>query len=322
MTGVSERYVCNLHELSPDAIESYGGKATNLSILQRSGFRTPKGFAISGHYYRDMLETIPVAQKLLNRLDSVDDFEEIIELAVNLQAALASSGIPSDMLQEVRRAFSDLQGGNYSESGYAVRSSASIEDTGAFSFAGQAESYLCVKKLDDILTSIKKVWQSAISPQSAIYLKTRGIRMDTVRMGVVVQEMVDADISGVLFTVNVIENNKDQMLIESTWGLGEGIVGGKVVPDTFIVDRTTISPLNKILGSKELTFIQGDGCTVRYETPLVKRGAFTLSDSDLERLVGLALKVEERMGCPQDIEWCMKNGEIVILQSRPITTLS
>ncbi|MFW9920903.1 MAG: PEP/pyruvate-binding domain-containing protein [Candidatus Thorarchaeota archaeon] len=310
-----------LHEISPDEIQNYGGKAANLSILQRNGFTVPRGFAISGVYYHQMIQSIPEAKELMIKLDESQDFEEILELAANLQAVFIPSKLPNGMILELQEMFSTLQNRTHAKYGYAVRSSASIEDGRSFSFAGQADTYLCVKEIEDVLISVKNVWQSAISPQSAIYLKTKDIPMSSIRMGVVIQEMIDAVISGVLFTANVIDSRMDHMLIEATWGLGEALVGGKVVPDTYVVDRETMTSISRTLGSKESTFIQGNGCTLCVETPLTKREAFVLSDEILRDLIELGIEIEEKMGCPQDIEWCVGDGEIVVLQSRPITTL-
>ena len=318
---LSEKPVCYLDAVPPNDVENYGGKATNLSLLRRYGFNVPNGFAISGCYYRQMIDDNPDAKQLMNELDKVDDFEEILGIAANLQAAIESSDMPQVMVQEIRSIFSEIQVHTHEKQMYAVRSSASIEDCGALSFAGQAETYLCVEKIDEILASVKNVWRSAISPQSSIYLKTQGVQISRIRMGVVVQEMVDADISGVLFTANVIDHSMDQMLIESTWGLGEALVSGKVVPDTYILDRNTMTPISTTSGSKEITYIHGEGCTVRTETPLSKREQLTLSPSDLRKIAELGLAIENKMRCPQDIEWSIKEDEIIVLQSRPITTL-
>ncbi len=318
---VSTRYILNLNEIHPNGIQIYGGKAANLSKLHTHGFHIPRGFAISGYYYRQMLDSIPEATELMLKLDNTDEFEDILEIATNLQAVILHSELPAEMVQELREMFSKLQSNTHSKHGFAVRSSASIEDSGEFSFAGQAETYLCIQEIDDLLASVKRVWQSTISPQSAIYLKTMGIQMSSISMGVVVQEMIDAEISGVLFTANVIDNSRDQMLIEATWGLGEALVGGKVVPDTYVVDRETKVPISRILGSKELTFVQGNGCTLRKDTLLEKRETFVLSNDNLRELVELGIEIEDKMGGPQDIEWSIMSDQIVVLQSRPITTL-
>ena len=227
------------------------------------------------------------------------------------------SSISTEFRDDFLSQFENLK----SERGYAVRSSATVEDRADFSFAGQAESYLCVHSIDEVLESVKRVWLSALSPTVAIYLKTKGVPMSQVRMGVVVQEMVDADIAGVMFTANVVENKLDEVLIESTWGLGESLVSGKVIPDSFILEKATKSIVSKALGTKEFTYRYGPMGTIKESTPVEKREEFTLSNERLMEIAQLGLEIEEKLGFPQDIEWCMKGQEIIILQSRPITTL-
>jgi pyruvate,water dikinase len=182
-----------------------------------------------------------------------------------------------------------------------VRSSATIEDRSDISFAGQAESFLCVKGQEDIIESVKKVWQSMFSERALIYLKTKEVPLSEVKMAVLIQEMIPAEISGVMFTANVVTNNTEEILINSTRGLGDTLVSGEIVPDTFVLTKSPISVIQQDLGDKE----------------------FTLDEEMLFDIVEVGMKIESGMECPQDIEWCIKpDGRLVVLQSRPITTLS
>jgi pyruvate,water dikinase len=209
--------------------------------------------------------------------------------------------------------------------GYAVRSSANVEDSRQISFAGQAESFLCVDGTENVIDSVRRTWQSAVSLRSAIYLREMRVPLSNVKMGVIVQEMVDADVSGVMFTVNTVTNDPSQIIIESTWGLGEPLVSGRIVPDTFLLQRNPLKVVQRVLGSKATfaavsTSEQQHGI-VLLDTPSSKQTAFTVDDAELLNLARLGIKVEKILGGPQDIEWCMKNSHLIVLQARPVTTM-
>ncbi|MGY5874797.1 MAG: PEP/pyruvate-binding domain-containing protein, partial [Candidatus Thorarchaeota archaeon] len=145
------------------------------------------------------------------------------------------------------------------------------------------------------------------------------------KMGVFVQEMLPVDVSGVTFTANVVNNSRDEMLINSTWGIGDTIVSGKIIPDTYLLNKSPLRVMGRELGTKEKTSQPGmiEGCVqlMLNDTPQERRKRFSLSDEALMVVAELGIEIEKKMGSPQDIEWCMKDGEIVILQTRPITTL-
>jgi pyruvate,water dikinase len=213
-----------------------------------------------------------------------------------------------------------------SELGYAVRSSATIEDRDDISFAGQAQSYLCVRNIPDVVDAVKQVWKSVYSPSAVIYLKTKGVSIYQVKMAVLIQEMIPAEISGVMFTANVVNNNRNEILINATWGLGETLVSGKVIPDTYIVAKDPLRVVQQEKGTKEVTsaaHISDDGVKVIISrTPRERQDVLTLDDQTLGMVARLGLEIERVMESPQDIEWCINaDGEIIVLQSRPITTL-
>lgn len=309
--------VVSFKEIDPQDMENHGGKSTNLARLYQSGFNVPFGFSISSQSFMRMINEIPEAHEMIKTLDTTSDFEDVLEIAAALQVLIKSYQMPDSLKEEISAELLNLN----TDVGFAVRSSASVEDRADISFAGQAESFLCVNGIDAIMDATKRVWLSALSPTAAIYLKTKDILMSSVRMGVVVQEMVPAEIAGVMFTANVVENNRDQMLIESTWGLGESLVSGKIVPDSFILEKISKKIVSKALGTKESIFQYSKTETVKETTPLLMRERFTLSDAKLAEIAQIGIEIEEKMGSPQDIEWCMRGEEIVILQSRPITTL-
>ncbi|MHA1787112.1 MAG: PEP/pyruvate-binding domain-containing protein [Candidatus Thorarchaeota archaeon] len=313
-----------LDDIQPEEVEIHGGKAANLVRLSNLGFLVPRSFSISSAAFTQMLENNQNLIDLIEKADNSDDFEELLEISVNLQKAVGNYKIPEDLVSEIKQSFSYLQKNvESSEFGFAVRSSATIEDRSDVSFAGQAESYLCVMNEIDIIESVKKVWQSAYSERAVIYLQTKEIPLKQVKMAVVVQEMMPVNISGVMFTANVVNNSTDEMLINATWGLGDSLVSGKIVPDTYILTKNPLSVTQRNLGEKKFTSQLETNQPVLVATPEHKQSEYTLNDETLFDIADVGMKIESGMESPQDIEWCLRpDGGLVILQSRPITTLS
>ncbi len=315
--------VYSLEDIQPEDVDTHGGKATNLARLAHLGFRVPRTFSISSRAFVQMIENNPDLASLLESADGTDDFEELLELSVKLQKAISDYEMPEQLQKEILEGYSNLREKIEScEYGFAVRSSATIEDRSDISFAGQAESYLCCMTEADVISSVKRVWQSAYSERAVIYLKTKEIPLKQVKMAVIIQEMMSADVSGVMFTANVVNNDTDEMLINATWGFGDSLVSGKVVPDTFIIKKTPLKIIQKNLGKKELTSQLENNQQILIPTPREKQTVYSLEDRTLLDIAEVGMKIESSMESPQDIEWCIRSdNSLAIIQSRPITTL-
>jgi pyruvate,water dikinase len=314
------QYVQFLEEIQSDDFENHGGKAVNLARLAKFGFQVPRGFSISSMAFDQMVESNQNLNEFLERVDHLDDFEEVLEISEAIQKIIREYEIPKSIVSEISKALDDLK---EPDLGFAVRSSATIEDRSDLSFAGQAESYLCIKKQSDVVESVKKVWQSVFSERAIVYLKTKLTPLKQVKMAVVVQEMVPADVSGVMFTANVVNNSTEEMLINSTWGLGDCIVAGKVVPDTFVLSKNPLRIIQRNCGEKKLMSQAEISRPVLVATPIEKTEKFSLDEQSLLDIAEVGMKVEMSMEEHQDIEWCIRpDGVLVLLQSRPITTLS
>jgi pyruvate, water dikinase len=312
--------VHSLNEIQSESVNLHGGKAVNLARLRNFGFRVPQGIVISSAAFEQMERKNKDLASCLRKVDETEDFEEILEISGIIQSIISSYTIPKEIVSEITKRINSLE---QTELGFAIRSSATIEDRSDISFAGQAESYLCVKEQDNIIESVKKVWQSAFSERALFYLKTRGIPLEEVKMAVLIQEMIPAEISGVMFTANVVTNSTDEILINSTWGIGDTLVAGEIVPDTFVLTKNPFKIIQRTLGDKEFTSDAHIYDLIRTGTPEEKRSQFTLNDKTLHDLAEVGMKIEMSMESPQDIEWCIRSdGRLVILQSRPITTLS
>ncbi len=309
-----------LDEIQPEDVKTHGGKAVNLARLAQLGFHVPKVLSISSEAFVQMVRKNQDLLSLLRQIDKSDDFEEIVEISGDIQKIISSYEIPEDFVSEISRSLNSLE---KPEIGFAVRSSATIEDRSDVSFAGQAESYLCVKEQEDIIESVKKVWQSAFSERALFYLRTKEIPLMEVKMAVLIQEMIPSEISGVMFTANVVTNNIDEMLINSTWGLGNLLVSGEVVPDTYILTKRPLKVIQQNLGDKEFTSEPHMYPLAITDTPKKMSSVYSLDDETLLDIAKVGMKIESGMESPQDIEWCIRpDGGLVILQSRPITTLN
>lgn len=314
-----------LDRIAPPESYRYGGKASGLVSLISHGFHVPRGFAIACDCFQELITLNPRITKTLKNINAAVDPDPILQGAEEMQEMLQECTLPERLELKTKKAFTRLHSQSEHNRGYAVRSSANIEDSDTSSFAGQATTTLCVSDLEAVLSSIKKTWFSLFSLEGLLYLKTKKIPLTDVRMGVVVQEMVDADVSGVMFTVDVVESDSDRILIDSTWGLGEPIVSGRITPDSFVVQKDPLEILQKRLGSKRLMAIQTAGSeSVGYslsETPIEKREKLSLSDEQILQISKIGIEVERRLRRPQDIEWCLEGDDLLLLQARPITTL-
>ncbi|TFF91427.1 hypothetical protein EU545_04135 [Candidatus Thorarchaeota archaeon] len=310
----------DLHEA-----ERYGGKAAGLVRLIRHGFRVPQGFAIACECFQDILRTRPAITRALDSLAKATQPDEILQSAEKVGNLLHEYCLPEYLQKEIEGLFRELQAISEKMHGYAVRSSANIEDTAITSFAGQGTTSLCVVDSDSILDSIRETWFSLFSLEGLLYLKSKDIPFESVQMGVVVQEMVPADVSGVMFTADVVESRMDRMLIDSTWGLGEPVVSGKITPDSFVIRKKPLEILQRRLGSKRLiarksASSEEPGYSLS-EMPEEKRAEFSLCDEDILTIAKIGMEIEHRLGRPQDIEWCMVGTDVIVVQARPITTL-
>ena len=320
-------YVNFLTRSTPDPA-LMGGKGSNLVKLAQIGVRVPPGFIVNVNSYKIFLEQSEYSEQIKELLRIDFTAKDVLPLSSNIKDLILRSNIPEDVLKEVKLAFEQIHENLGSEISFAVRSSASIEDSSKFSFAGQADTYLYNKSFEDIIKSIKKCYASLFSPGAMLYLlqmRKKGIELSLldIEMAVVVQQMINSQISSTLFTVNVLNNDKSAIYIISTWGLGETLANNIIVPDTLIIDKDNFEIIKLDIGKKEKKSIQnpeGSG-TILVENDSNSRTICSLNESQIHQLCKLALEIEDAFGCPQDIELAIENDIVYILQSRPITTL-
>jgi pyruvate,water dikinase len=324
---IKMEYVTLFTEGTPNNV-LLGGKGSNLIKLVEIKANIPPGFIINTNSFKKFIEESEYKDQLTRLLSKNVIPKNIINYSKKIKELALASKLPGEIINEIRVAFDKLCKDFDGKLNFAVRSSATIEDSNKFSFAGQADTYLCNNTFDDLLISLKKCWASLFSPRAMLYIlqmRKKGIDINfcDIHMAVIIQKMVNAHISGVLFTANVINNDVNQMLINSAWGFGETIANDLIIPDTIIISKNKFEIIKTIIGKKEKKSIQNPegSFTILIETDIQSRACCSLNEKQLRELHKLGLKIEKAFNYPQDIEWAIENGIIYALQSRPITTL-
>jgi len=305
-----------LADIGADDIGRVGGKAASLGELAGAGLPVPSAFVVTAGTYRSFIEETDIDEALFSAVDvDSDDSVALARAAERARDLILETDVPATVREDVLAAYDDLGDG-----AVAVRSSATAEDLPDASFAGQQDTYLNVARAD-LLDRVKECWASLFTQRAIYYRNEQGFAHDAVDIAVVVQEMVDAERSGVLFTSHP-STGAPTAVVEAAWGLGEAVVSGTVSPDNYVVDRESAEIQDVTVAEKRVMCVRGeDGNTVERSVPDERRDAQVLSEADLRRLVELGEQVERHYDCPQDVEWAMRDDELYLLQSRPITTI-
>ncbi len=295
-----------------------GGKGANLGEMLSVGIPVPDGFVVTAKAYFDFLDSTALRHKILTELSGLDtnNSKDLAQASKNIKTAVMLAKMPEDLAKEIKKSYIKLSGQH--DSFVAVRSSATAEDLPEASFAGQQETYLNVKGSDKVIKSVQKCWASLFEARAIFYRQENGFEHLKVGIAVPVQLMVQSKISGIMFTVNPLTNNQREISIEAAYGLGQPIVSGEVTPDQFIVNKETGRIKSKHI-SKQTWQLTKSG-----KTPISKahQKKQKMDDKDIEKLAELGKKIEDHYGVPQDIEWAMEKNKLLIVQSRPVTTLN
>ena len=310
--------VVPLETLRRDAVERGGGKGANLGELITAGLDVPPGFCVTTAAYRRAVVEAGLAGAIDEAIRGVQNADpNSTEVASARIAALFEDlPLPDDLAEAILTAYRAL-----GEPLAVVRSSATAEDLPGASFAGQQATSLNVRGPDALLGAVRHCWASLWSARAIAYRQRQGFPHDRVAVAVVVQQLVPAEVAGVLFTANPVTGARDEMVVNAAYGLGEAVVGGLTTPDSFTLDRDTLAVRERQTGRQDVETVLVERGTT--ERPLDQDRSLrpALDDAQLARLGEVGLRIERHFGSPQDVEWARADGHFWVLQARPITNL-
>ncbi len=294
-----------------------GGKGANLAKLARAGFPVPGGFLVTTQAYQTFVMTNQLDETIRTALHGIplDDPAALDRASAQIRQSFNRGVVPEELTLALWEAYHNL-----GQPPVAVRSSATAEDLPEMSFAGQQDTYLNILGNDALREAVVNCWGSLWTARAIGYRSRNGIAQEEVALSVVVQQMVQSEAAGVLFTANPLTGNRTETVIDATFGLGEALVSGQVEPDHYIVESSSGRILQKTLGAKALAiWSQSGGGTVTQQADAATQQA--LPDAAIREVTALGQRVADLYGTPQDIEWGWAEGKLYLLQSRPITSL-
>lgn len=303
-----------------------GGKAHGLALMVGHGIPVPPGFSVSTCAYRDYLSVTGLGPRLEALLGAVDrtSIGALEDAAVVISGWFEEVPIPQrlrDALDGGYRRLCDAVG--LPDVSVAVRSSATAEDASGTSFAGEYETYVGLRGLMSVELHLRRCWASAFSARALSYAWKNGISPLVVEMAVVIQKTVNARAAGVMFTVSPVSGDRSRAVIEASYGLGLGVVGGEITPDRYVVAKIEGTVVDRVVGGKHIEYLDGQQAT---PVDAARAARLCLDDQEVLALVQIGKRLERLHGAPQDIEFAIDRElppgrNIVLLQCRPITAL-
>ncbi len=334
MSEMREQLVLWFEELRKTDIPSVGGKNANLGEMTSAGLPVPPGFAITAFAYKKFIEQTAIAAKIYEIIDETvtdkNNPQQYEEASKKIRRLIESTPMPKEIEKAVRAAYETLNKQlKMKDVSVAVRSSATAEDLADASFAGQQETFLNTHGAEDVLEKTVKCWSSLFTPRAIFYRNEKGFAHEKVFISVGVQKMVNSKAAGVMFTLNPVTGDTDQIVIEGNWGLGEAVVSGSVTPDDFVVDKESLKIIERRIAKKNIQYVRDPktGETIHAPVPQNMQEQPCVSDEEIEKLAELAGFIEKHYGKAQDIEWAIDRdlkfpGNVFIVQSRPETVFS
>ncbi|OGE77960.1 MAG: hypothetical protein A2751_02875 [Candidatus Doudnabacteria bacterium RIFCSPHIGHO2_01_FULL_46_14] len=304
-------------EISKKDVRIAGGKGASLGEMTRAGFPIPPGFIIISYAFNKFLAQGGLDSKIETILKKVKrgNAKGIDEASREIRDLITKARFPTDLEKQIKESFKKLN-----SKFAAVRSSATAEDSKLASWAGELETYLNVTD-KNLLGSVKKCWSSLFTPRAIFYRFENNLSKTAISVAVVIQKMIQSEISGVCFTVHPVTKNRNQMIIEAGFGLGEAIVGGLITPDNYVLNKKDPSILNITVNEQSMAIVQSEKGNIQKKMSLLRGRRQKLSSAQIITLAKICKKIEQHYHEPQDIEWAFEKGRFYITQSRPITTL-
>jgi pyruvate,water dikinase len=316
-------FVLGFGQLGRGDVDFAGGKGANLGELTAAGLPVPPGFVIGATAYAAFCEGTGLRERISARLAGLDveDTAALEAAAKEVRAEIEREPIPDWLADRIRGAYAVLAG-DEGEKPVAVRSSATAEDTESASFAGMNETLLNVRGADALLDAVRACWSSLFGARTIYYRAKRGFSQAEMDIAVVVQRQIQSTRSGVMFTIDPSTGDRDRLVIEGAFGLGEAVVSGSVSPDRYVVLKDGLRTDRREVRRKELAIVSlPEGGTEVRELTEAEGSRPVLSDEEVREVAALGVRIEEHYGAPQDTEWAYnEKGTVWMLQSRPVTT--
>jgi len=315
-------------ELSKDSISVAGGKGANLGEMINIGLPIPDGFCVSAQAFHHFISSNSLEQVIEEHTSSLDvnDSQALQAASDSIKQAVMAGRIPGDIRSDIVRSYNKLCGVELipaidQEKLVAVRSSATAEDLPEASFAGQQATFLNVRGAEELVKAVKACWASLFEARAIYYRNQNNFEHLKVGLSAIVQLMVQSESSGIMFTVDPISQERDKLVVEAGFGLGEAIVSGEITPDHYVVSKDSMDILDRQVRHQDRMIVLTEQGNEWLEVPEELRESRKISDEQLLELAALGKHIEEHYGQPQDIEWAIDREGMFIVQSRAITTL-
>ncbi len=329
---IGHKFILGFEDIGKEDIPKVGGKGANLGELTRNGIQVPPGFCVTSDAYIAFIEESGLLEKIKGALEGLDyeNTDILTEKSRQIRSLIEDTRTPDHLREEIVSAYQNFcQDIGQDNVQVAVRSSATAEDLPEASFAGQQDTYLEVSGTDGVLEHVKRCWASLWTARAIYYREQQGFNHFEVALSAVVQKMVNSEKSGVMFTANPITHDRNEIMINASWGLGEAVVSGMVSPDEYVIDKKSLEMKEKHIANKNVMVVKrdhGNGTveiSVKDYLGYEKVKEQCLTGEEIEKLAEQAAEVEKVYGQPQDIEWAYdhETKSLYILQARPITTL-
>lgn len=313
------KFIRFFKDITKNNVSIAGGKGASLGEMTRAGFPVPPGFVVLVAAFERFIEETEILSDIDAVLDEVNhkDVSSVEVASQKIQSIILSEEIPKDIEDEIKSSFKKLKA-----KFVAVRSSATSEDSSTAAWAGQLDTYLNTTDAN-LVENVKRCWASLFTPRAIFYRFEKNLHGHKISVAVVVQKMLKPEVSGISFSVHPVTQDRNQLIIEACFGLGESIVSGQITPDSYVVEKKRMTILDKSVSeqAREIIGLKEGGDEWR-DIPAKKGAMQKLSDKQIMELSKFVVKIETHYGFPVDIEWALEKGKLYILQARPITTLS
>ena len=312
-------FIKTFNQISKSDAPIAGGKGASLGEMTRAGIPVPPGFVVLSSAFENFLESADLSVEIDSILHTVNhkEMHTVEDASGKIKDLILKAEMPQDIKEEITKEFKKLK-----TKFVAVRSSATAEDSSFAAWAGQLDSFLNTIE-ETLLENVQKCWASLFTPRAVFYRFEKGLHNSKISVAVVIQKMIESEVSGIAFSVHPVTQDHNQLIIEAGYGLGEAIVSGQITPDSYVIEKNPRRIIDRNVSTQERGIYRKpkEGGNEWQNIPQDKGKKQKLTDGQILELSELIQKIENHYGTPQDIEWAYENNKFYITQSRPITTL-